>query len=255
MTGMQTLELPFELRSLSKSHRYQHWLADLVRPHLGERILEVGAGIGNLSQHLPLRKRLILTETDESFLPVLRARVGEVFGTADARVSVTAVDLSKPVPASLMSECLDTIVSFNVLEHIENDFEAIHSLARVLNQAASGKPRRIVSVVPAHKWALGGMDRTFGHFRRYDRARFREIQRQVLPHARLTTHYFNRIGLAGWWVNGKLLGREKIGEASIDTFEKLCPLFRWVDAQVFDRLGLPLGQSILSVFEWTGNIE
>lgn len=43
---------PYELSLLSQAINCQKWIARAVRPYLGERIMEVGAGIGNMSRHL-----------------------------------------------------------------------------------------------------------------------------------------------------------------------------------------------------------
>src|SRR5258706_9687926 len=112
--------LPFELTALRSAVNYQRWVADAAAPHLGARILEVGAGLGTLSRWLPLRERLVLSEREPELLRLLRAEVRERFG-ADPRVSVVQADLGSELPAAIATEDLDTIVSFNVLEHVEDD--------------------------------------------------------------------------------------------------------------------------------------
>ncbi len=61
---MSQMQLPFELDSLAEARNYQRWVFDAVRPFLGRRILEVGSGIGNMSQWLPADELLVLAETD-----------------------------------------------------------------------------------------------------------------------------------------------------------------------------------------------
>src|SRR5260370_2818616 len=44
------------LDSLAGTRRFNRWMADtVVRPYLGKRVLELGAGIGNMTQHLSRR--------------------------------------------------------------------------------------------------------------------------------------------------------------------------------------------------------
>ncbi len=50
------MSIDFELESLSKARNYQRWMYESVAPHLGVSILELGAGIGNMSQWLPKRE-------------------------------------------------------------------------------------------------------------------------------------------------------------------------------------------------------
>src|SRR3954469_3736049 len=109
--------LPFELTALRSGVNYPRWVAAPGAPHLGARILEVGAGLGNLSRWLPLRERLLLSEREPELLRLLRDEVRERFG-GDPRVTVVQADLDGELPAQIAAENLDTIVSFNVLEHV-----------------------------------------------------------------------------------------------------------------------------------------
>lgn len=37
------------LHQLERTHRFNTWMADVLRPFVGDRVLEIGAGIGNSS--------------------------------------------------------------------------------------------------------------------------------------------------------------------------------------------------------------
>jgi hypothetical protein len=198
-----------------------------------------------MSRRLPLRQRLVLTEVEPALLPLLRAEVRASFGD-DSRVAVIPMDLRADMPAGIAAAELDTIVSFNVLEHIENDIEALRRLAALLRHGSSSQPRRIVSFVPAHDWAYGRFDQVYGHFRRYTAATFRALAAEACPDFRLQTRYFNVFGLPGWVLFGKVLRRETIGTGALRWFERLCPYIRPAD-DLLHRLGLPLGQSLIAV--------
>lgn len=150
----------------------------------------------------------------------------------------------------LYAENFDTIVSFNVLEHIEDDIAAVKGLSEILKKSQAPGPKRLVTFVPAHQWAYGGMDQTFQHFRRYSAYHIKEIAAQAAPDAQLEYRYFNLIGLVGWIVNGRLLGKKEIGLGAIDTFEAICPYVRDLDDWIHRFLGLPLGQSVLFTLTW-----
>jgi hypothetical protein len=242
-------KIPFELRSLAAARNYQAWVYRKVEPFLGRRILELGAGIGNMSRWLPVRDRLILTESEPSLCEMLREGLGE--RASDPRVSCQSFDLAQSDLAPYIAENLDTIVSFNVLEHIEDDSAALARLCEILRKSQAPGPKRLVSFVPAHSWAYGAMDKSFGHFRRYSRQRLESILEQVAPETKLSHSYFNVVGLAGWLVNGRLLGKSQIGMSSIDAFEKLCPIVSPIDDLLHKHLRLPMGQSLISVAEWT----
>ena len=228
-------ELPFELESLSRAYRYQRWVADAVSPYWGRRILELGAGVGNLSQHLPVRDRLILTEMEPALYARLSQRATEIATEARAAAGVVSVqpfDLANDSIDPLVAEGLDTIISFNVLEHIENDRAALRRLVEILKRGGAERPRRLVTFVPAHQWAYGTMDKAFGHHRRYTAAGFRRLAEEVAPGARVTTRYFNTFGLVGWVLTGRILRRSSIGLGSIHLFEALCPVIRPIDDAV-----------------------
>jgi len=240
--------LPFELDSLAGAHRYQAWLAARVLPFLGQRILEVGAGIGSMSNHLPLRARLILTEIEPALFERLRECEAARRGALVQRFDIGSGDGVQ----ALVAESPDTIVSFNVLEHIEDDEAALASLISILKHSAAPGPRRLVTLVPAHPFAYNGMDRRFGHYRRYDGARVRWLASRVAPGMRLETRFVNAVSLPGWWFQGNVLGRESIGATSIAAFEALAPFLIPIDNFLHDRLQLPFGQSMLFVITLPG---
>jgi SAM-dependent methyltransferase len=234
--------LPFELAALRGAVNYQSWVAAVTAPYLGARLLEVGAGLGSLSRWLPVRERLVLTERDPELLRLLRIETRERFG-ADPRVTVAEADVSYELPPSIAAEQLDTIVSFNVLEHVEDDAGVLARLAALLRGSSCPGPRRIVSFVPAHPWAYGSIDAAYGHVRRYTAASFRALAARSCPDWQVETRYFNVVGLPGWVLMGRILRRQSVSVGAIRWFERLCPWVRGAD-DVLHRLGLPLGQSL-----------
>ena len=60
------MQTPFELDALAKAHQYQKWIYESVAPYMGKRVLELGSGIGNLSQWLPDQELLVLSEVETS---------------------------------------------------------------------------------------------------------------------------------------------------------------------------------------------
>jgi len=238
--------LPFEFTALRGAVKYQRWIVESVTPYLGVRILEVGAGVGIMSRWLPVHERLVLSEAEPALLSALETEARQHFG-ADPRVAVMQADLSRDLPAAMTAENFDTVVSFNVIEHIEDDVAALARLADMLAHAATRGPRRIVSFVPAHAWAFGAIDAAYGHFRRYSAASFARLVERSCPGARLDTRYFNTFGLPGWLVLGKLLRRRSFSAAAVDAFDRLCPWLRGPDRMLHSVLRLPLGQSLIAV--------
>lgn len=248
---MNATAVPFELALLARAANYQRWVADTVAPHLGRRILEIGAGIGNMSRWLPRRELLVLSEADPALLPLLRETAAREF-SGDSRVSVQLLDLAADGREGLRHHDFDTIVSFNVLEHLEDDLAAVQQLVALLVESAARGPKRLVSFVPAHPWAFGAIDEAYGHFRRYSAHALHRLMTSAAPGCRYFARHFNVFGLPGWIVLGRMLRRARIDPAAVAAFERLCPYLRGLDDFLHVRLKLALGQSLVAVAELPG---
>jgi hypothetical protein len=62
------------LASVAHANRYNAWLLEQCAPFLGDRLLEAGAGIGNLSARLANRERLVLVDYDPLYVERLKLR-------------------------------------------------------------------------------------------------------------------------------------------------------------------------------------
>jgi SAM-dependent methyltransferase len=245
------MPLPFELDSLAEARNYQQWVFDAVSPFLGRRILEIGSGIGNMSQWLPTGDLLVLTETDPQLVQLLRERAASYFGSHVAKVCIHQLELGGAQEHALAAYGFDTIVSFNVLEHIEDDRDAVAHLLGLL-RASPAAVRRLVSFVPAHAWALSDLDRHYGHFRRYSRDRIGQLSLELAPDARVTVIPFNAVGFAGWVWSTMILRQTRIDKRSVKAYDAICRYTRGVDDFFCRTLGYPLGQSFVWVLELRG---
>jgi len=223
--GYQTL-----LR-LGRAERYNTWIFRQLAPHLGQRVLEIGAGIGNLTRYLVGRDLVVASELEPRYLRILANTFEH-----HTRVQVLPLDLAAFEPAGLAEYRLDTVVCLNVLEHVEDDRQALRRLADTLVPGG-----RLVLLVPAHRWLYGAIDGAIHHYRRYERseliARLREAGLQV-EHV----SFFNRLGVVGWYVNSVLLRRTRVPGLQLRLQNLLVPLLRAEAA-----LRLPFGLSLIAV--------
>ncbi len=241
-----TNTIPFELESLARAKNYQQWIYDLILPHLGDRIFEVGAGIGNMSRWLPIREKLILNEIEPDLRNILTEKMRDRGGN-DPRVQVVEYDVLNPPAEFEPLRDIDTIVSFNVLEHIQDDEKFVRSLGSLLTGSRSTKQKVLLTLVPSHQWAYGGMDKEFGHYRRYAKKELRRLHELAMPGAETTVRHFNLVGLLGWFVRGRVMGKKNISLTAIDSFEKLTPFLRKFDAFTYGTLRPPVGQSLIAI--------
>lgn len=226
LVGAATLE------RMAAAPRYNRWMFERLQPWVGRRVLEIGAGIGNMSAFLADRERVVLTDTEGYYLGRLRDRFGGERHVVVAELRLPAVE------PHLKAERLDTIVCLNVLEHIEDDRASLRAMHELLEPGG-----RLVLLVPSLRALYGTLDEALGHFRRYGRrelaAKFREAGFR-LRHL----EYFNLAGVPGWWFAGRVLRRRLIPTGALRWYEALVPLFR------LERL-LPwrIGQSLIAIGE------
>ena len=177
------------------------------------------------------------TELNPRYLRIL----GNTF-ERHTRVEMMPLDLADFDPAPLWARHLDTIVCLNVLEHIEDDRGV---LRRLHDSLAPGG--RLLLLVPAHQWLFGSIDRAIDHHRRYERA---GLVRKLEEAGFLVEHtqFFNRLGVLGWWLNGKILGRTRVPGFQLHLQNLLVPLLR---AEMYAPL--PFGLSLVAVARRAGD--
>jgi SAM-dependent methyltransferase len=244
------VDLPFEFESLAQAIHYQRWVYETVEPLLGNRILEVGAGIGNMSKWLPVRERLILIESDPTLFQILKESFLEALSAKPAQIAIDLLNLEKDSASRYSVENLDTIISFNVLEHIEADIEAVRKLVQILRESDC-PVRRLISFVPAQAWAYSVMDKNYGHFRRYSLSRIKALSREVAPEARLMYRSFNALGLLGWVWSAKVMASRQINPSFVRAYDRICRHTKRIDDLFCQKLRYPWGQSFIWVLEWS----
>lgn len=207
------------LASIGKAHRFNRWMADAaVRPFMGHRVLEIGAGIGNMTLQLLPRERYIASEQDPLHLDVLKALT--LRGTS---LEAVPIDAQNPDDFAPIKGSVDTIVCLNVLEHIPDSTAALNNMFDVLEPGG-----RAIILVPQGPWLYSPLDKALEHVKRYTRKDLSD----ALGAAGFTvtkTFHFNRIGVAGWFLNGKLLRRTRMAKYQLKLFDSLVWLWRRVD--------------------------
>jgi glycosyltransferase involved in cell wall biosynthesis len=208
------------LRVMSHAGRYNLFLYEQMRPYLGREVIEVGAGVGNVSRMLLDRDRLVLTDSDPTYFRQLQ-RTYHDWGY----VKVTNLDLVKPEAnpeAAGFWGTFDSAVCFQVLQHVDDDVAALRTIHRLLKPGG-----RALLVVPAHQWLYGSLDAEMSHHRRYDA---RDVRRK-LSEAGFeieSLRFLNPVAVPGWWLGSRVLRSNLISDFQLAVFDMFMPLVRWL---------------------------
>src|SRR6266850_4823914 len=210
---------PDILHALSKAPRFNRWMGDTVRPYIGERVLEIGAGIGNLTRVLiPRVKCYVAADLDQEHMARLMTRFQHRHN-----LHVHRCDLSNAADFADMAESMDTVVCLNVLEHIEDDMQGLRNIHSALRRDG-----RAIVLVPHGQEIFGTLDTALGHYRRYSHDELKEkMERAGFRIEKILN--FNRISRPGWYVSGRILKRTTLGATQMQMFDQLVWLWRRID--------------------------
>lgn len=207
------------LERVGQAPRFNQWLMEGLRPHVGARVLEAGCGIGNLTELLSDTERVVGVDIDASYVRLLRRRYAKEKHFAFYQANLHDL-LSLP---QLADEDFDTVLCVNVLEHVRDDQLVLKNFAQLLKPGG-----HVVLQVPAHPWLYTEVDRTLGHYRRYSKAELK----QKFEEAGLVIeelYGFNRLGTVGWFVSGTILGARTLSTWQMRTYDRLLPLARQME--------------------------
>jgi 2-polyprenyl-3-methyl-5-hydroxy-6-metoxy-1,4-benzoquinol methylase len=230
--AQESLVLSATLNQLAELDRYNHWIYEHISHALGRRVIEVGAGTGNITQFLCAEGREVMA-TD--VVPSYRIELEQLFA-GRPNVRVGKFDLTMKAPDEFVADPYDSIVCLNVLEHIEDDLFALAQMRDALS--AEGN---LALLVPAHRFLYGAFDRAVGHFRRYEKRELADKLKKT-GFAVREMKFFSLAATLPWLINGRLLKRDYIPAGQANLANLLVPLLK------LERLiGPPCGLSLIVI--------
>lgn len=217
------------LESMDQAVWYNQWTLKKIAKYLRGDILEVGCGIGNFTKSLIKYGKVWTIDIDQYFIKETKRKL-------EKSVEIGYGDIEKG-KYFFKKKHFDTIVCFNVLEHIKNDETAVGNLNKLLKKGGI-----LLLILPAHPMIFGSIDMHVGHFRRYEKNKLLEL---------LKSHHFeiilskriNFLGALGWWFAGKVFKNTSIDVDKLSLFNTIAPFVLPIE----DITGTPVGTSILIV--------
>lgn len=228
-----------ELEGLKEARNYYSWLIQEYSGYITGKVLEVGAGIGTLSMYLlrlPIHELVCLEPSYE-----LSLLLNKSLCYMPVRIFPQKLDQFRGNHSGIF----DTIICVNVLEHIDDDYRALVAMNELLKIGGN-----LCLFVPAVSWLYGALDRSFGHYRRYNKKQFEEL----LVRSGFVAHklkYFNAVGMLTWILMGKVLKWENWDSQIVMLYDRIVtPVIRKIEKFVSP----PIGQSLLFVGTKVENI-
>ncbi len=224
-----------ELENLAQANRFFGWIADELAPHLGQRILEVGAGIGTIATKLAERK----PASDITAIEPAENLFGELLEITSRMRNVTALQLTSQELAETRPQQFDSIIYINVLEHILDDAAEMRTAFDLVAPGGS-----LGVFVPAMSRLYGSLDYKSGHHRRYDKTMLREAVAGA-GFEIVELRYLEVAGVVPYWLMYRLLNRQSLSSSSSAIFDRaVVPVSKLIQRLVPNP---PFGKNLLLI--------
>lgn len=206
------------LSEMERAHQFNIWMGDTLRPFVGKKVLEIGSGIGTLTNQFIPRDRYLASDINPNYLRYLRS-----YATGKPYLKVRKIDVNEPADFAGLAGTFDTALIVNVLEHVPDEHLALRHLWESLEVGG-----RVIVLVPQDPSLYGTLDAALEHRERYTREHLDASLRQA-GFTVQTMLDFNRFSVPGWWLGGKVMRQTSFSRLQIKAVDTLTPWMRKVD--------------------------
>lgn len=223
-----------ELALFANATNWKRYWSSQVRPYFGERVFDVGAGLGaNLRVLWHPGASWLCIEPDAELAKEAEETMAELGITDHCTVFHGTVAQLDP------KEMADTIIYIDVIEHIEDDHAELRLAMKHLRPGG-----HIIVLVPAYQWLFSPFDDAVGHFRRYTSRSLSKIVPKELKLKRL--RHLDTVGLLASTANRFILRSSTPNPSQIAFWDRvLLPVSRVVDRLFAYRVG----KSVLGIWQ------
>ncbi len=220
------------LNTIALANHFNRWMYETIKPYCKGDILEIGSGVGNISEYfLHDNSRILLTDIRDGYCDSLR----EKFSGHNSLLGIenmNLVDAEFDTKFSKHFNNFDSVFALNVVEHIFDDKLAVSNCYKLLKPGG-----HLIILVPAYQWLYNDFDKELEHYRRYTRKKLESLF-TASDFSVSHSQYFNAAGIAGWLVSGKMQHHKIIPAGQIRLFDRLVSVFRLFDKLILNSFGL-----------------
>ena len=218
----------FELDHFDSASNFRKYQISLIIKFIKGKFLEVGAGKGGL---IPFYKNLIkditIIEPEKKLFKILKKNY------SNKRFSI------KNQTIKSVKKNYDTIIYYDVLEHIKNDLNEVKLASKKLN-----KNGYLIFSVPAYQTFYSSFDKSVGHFKRYNKKDFIVLRKRTgLKIEKLA--YYDSMGFLFLVLNKLFSLKQTNLENKVYLWNLLMPISKLIDLLTFNKFG----KSLLCVFK------
>jgi len=228
LVGLHTLEV------IAKADRFNQWMYGQFKHQLKGEILEIGSGIGNISQLVIEEGHTItLSDYNEEYCENLKRKFSQLSNVREV-ISIDLLDQNFEDKYSIYKEKFDSVFLLNVIEHIEDDEMAVKNCNYLLKSGG-----HLILLAPAYSWLYCTFDKQLGHFRRYSLKHLKGLLKNE-GFSLLSGNYFNFTGIVGWFFFGKIMNKKMLSSGEMFAFNKIVPIAKIIDKLFGRSFGLSL---------------
>lgn len=225
-SGPETLDV------ISEADNFNRWMYQTIKPYCSGNILEIGSGIGNISQFfLADNLEISLSDLSTDYFRILESKFA---GFPNLKGLFTFDFAEKELEQKYphLIGMFDTVFALNVLEHVPDHDQSIRNCYKLLKPGG-----KLVILVPAFQSLFNQFDVALEHQRRYTPKTLKKVM-SVPGFNIIHCQYFNSIGILGWFVSGKLMSKNAIPGGQMRLYDQLVPVWKVVDWFFKPLLGL-----------------
>ncbi len=217
---------------IGEARNFNEWMFKTILPFTKGKILEIGSGLGNISNFfLENGSEIMLTDLRKEYCFFLENK----FGSRNNLLGVGQLNLVHPQFGQVYKDYLgkyDTVFALNVIEHILDDNLAISNCKKLLK-----KDGHLIILVPSYQKLYNQFDKELGHYKRYN---LKSLTDLFIKNNLKIVHkqYFNFMGILGWFLSGRIFKKETIPSTQMRLYNKLVFAWKVLDRLVQNKTGL-----------------